>query len=163
MLQRSITPAEHPFMATKTPKKTPTRLEETVATTETKAKAQNGSTPLFKAYDELSELGQGNLEAVVAANQALARGAEQISKEIFGIAQASFENAASAAKAFLGVKTLQDVIELNNTVAKDTLEAFLANSAKLSELTFKVTSEAAQPLKARVDAAIEKLSTPVVA
>jgi phasin family protein len=150
-------------MATKTPKKTPTptQIEETVATTE--AKVQNGSAPLFKAYGELSQLGQGNLEAVVAANQALARGAEEISKEIFGIAQASFENAASAAKAFLSVKTLQDVIELNNTFAKDTLEAFLANSAKLSELTFKVTSEATQPLKARVDVAIEKLSTPGVA
>jgi phasin family protein len=148
-------------MATKTPKKTPTRLEETVATTE--AKVQDGSARLFNAYDELSALSQGNLEAVVAANQALARGAEEISKEIFGIAQASFENAASTAKAFLGVKTLQDMIELNNAVAKDTLDAFLANSAKLSELTFKVTSEAAQPLKARVEVAIEKLSTPVVA
>jgi phasin family protein len=148
-------------MATRTAKKTPPQLVETVAAAE--AKVQESSAQLFKAYDELSQLGQGNLEAVVAANQALAKGAEEISKEIFGIAQASFENAASTAKAFLGAKTLQDVIELNNAVAKETLEAFLANSAKLSELTFKVTTEAAQPLKARVDAAIEKLSNPVAA
>ena len=67
-------------MATKTPKKTPTRLEETVATTE--AKVQDGSARLFNAYDELSALSQGNLEAVVAANQALARGAEEISKDL---------------------------------------------------------------------------------
>jgi phasin family protein len=149
-------------MATKTVKKTPTQPDETVAAA-TEAKVQEGSAQLFKAYDELSQLGQGNLEAVVAANQAFAKGAEEISKEIFGIAQASFENAASTAKAFLGAKTLQDVIELNNAVAKETLDAFLANSAKLSELTFKVTTEAAQPLKARVDAAIEKLSNPVAA
>lgn len=149
-------------MATKTTtKKTPTRLEDTVAATQ--AQVQESSAQIFKAYDELSQLGQGNLEAVVAANQALAKGAEEISKEIFGIAQASFENAASTAKAFLGAKTLQDVIELNNAAAKDTLDAFLASSAKLSELTFKVTTEAALPLKARVDAAIEKLSNPVAA
>jgi phasin family protein len=148
-------------MATKTPKKTPTQVEETVAAAQ--AELQNGSAQLFKAYDELSELGQGNFAAVVAANQALAKGAEEISKEIFGIAQASFENAASAAKAFLGAKTLQDVIELNNSVAKSSLESFLANSAKLSEMTFKVTSEAAEPLKARVDAAIEKLAKPIAA
>lgn len=148
-------------MATKTPKKTPPQLEDTVAATQ--AQVQESSTQIFKAYDQLSQLGQGNLEAVVAANQALAKGAEEISKEIFGIAQASFENAASAAKAFMGAKTLQDVIELNNTVAKNALDAFLANSAKLSEMAFKVTSEAAQPLKARVDAAIEKLARPVAA
>jgi phasin family protein len=148
-------------MAIKTQKKTPPRIEQTVAATE--AKVEAGATRLFTAYDQFSELGQGNLEAVVAANQALAKGAEEISKEIFGIAQASFENAASTAKAFLSAKTLQDVIELNNAAAKDTLDAFLANSAKLSELTFKVTSEAALPLKARVDAAIEKLSNPAAA
>ena len=148
-------------MATKTPKNTPTQLEDSVAAAQ--AQVQEGSAHIFKAYDELSQLGQGNLEAVVAANQALAKGAEEISKEIFGIAQASFENAASAAKAFMGAKTLQDVIELNNAVARDALDTFLANSAKLSEMTFKVTSEAAQPLKARVDAAIEKLSNPAAA
>jgi phasin family protein len=148
-------------MATKTLKKIPTRLEDTAATTQ--AQVQESSAQLFKAYDELSQLGQGNLEAVVAANQALAKGAEEISKEIFGIAQTSFENAASVAQAFMGAKTLQDVIELNNAVAKNALEHFLANSAKLSEMAFKVTSEAAQPLKARVDAAIEKLAKPLAA
>jgi phasin family protein len=148
-------------MATKTPKKIPAQLEDTVAATQ--AQVQESSAQLFKAYDDLSQLGQGNFEAVVAANQVLAKGAEQISKEIFGIAQASFEEAASAAKAFFGAKTLQDVIELNNAVARNALESFLANSAKLSEMTFKVTSEAALPLKARVDAAIEKLAKPVAA
>jgi phasin family protein len=148
-------------MATKTPKKTPTTVDETVATTQ--AQFEEGSAQLFKAYDELSRLSQGNLEAVVAANQVLAKGAEEISKEIFGIAQTSFENAASAAKALLGAKTLTDVIELQNSVAKSTLESFLANSAKLSELTFKVTSEAAQPFKARVDATIEQLGKPLAA
>ena len=148
-------------MATKTPKKPTTRIEDAVETVE--AQTQEGSAQLFKAYDELSRLGQGNLEAVVAANQALARGAEEISKEIFGIAQSSFENAAATAKALLGVKTLQDVIELQNSVAKNAVENFLGNSAKLSELTLRVANEAAQPLKARVDATIEQLANPLAA
>lgn len=145
-------------MATKTPKKAHPRVE-VQAETET----QEGPAQLFKAYDELSRLNQDNFEAVVAANQALARGAEEISKEIFGIAQSSFENAASAAKAFFGVKTLPDLIEFNTKVVRSTLDSFLVGSAKLSDVAFRVASEAARPLKARVDAAVEKLGKPVAA
>lgn len=148
-------------MATKTPKKPHARFE--AGASEAAAPTQESSTQLFKAYDELSQLGQGNFEAVVAANQALAKGAEEISKEIFGIAQTSFENAATAAKAFFGVKTLPDLIEFNSHVVRSALDSFLVGSAKLSEVTFKVANEAAQPLKARVDAAIEKLGKPVAA
>jgi phasin family protein len=145
-------------MATRTPKKARPRVEAGPAQAE--AKTQEGPAPLFKAYDELSRLSQDNFEAVVAANQALARGAEEISKEIFGIAQCSFENAASAAKAFFGVKTLPDLIEFNTKVVQSTFDSFLVGSAKLSDAAFRAASEAAEPLKARVDATVEKLGRP---
>lgn len=148
-------------MATKTPKKAHPRVE--AGAVQAEAETQEGSAQLFKAYDELSRLGQGNFEAVLAANQALAKGAEEISKEIFGIAQNSFENAASAAKAFFVVKTLPDLIEFNSKLVRSAVDNFLVGSAKLSEVAFRAASEAAQPLQARVDAAVEKPGKPAAA
>jgi phasin family protein len=160
-------------MATKsTPKKPVAQVEETVAAATAQveetvaaatARVEETAAKYFNGFDQLTKLGQGNFEAVVAANTALAKGAEEISKEIFGIAQASFEHAAVTAKAFFGAKTLQDVVELNNKFAKTSVDSFLANSAKLSEITLKVATEAAQPLKARVDLAIAKIGKPLAA
>lgn len=148
-------------MATKTTRKSSAPAEGTFAANA--AQVDETAQKFFNGFDELTQLGQGNLEAVVASNQALAKGAEELSKEIFEIAQNSFENAATVAKAFFGAKTLQDVVELNSQFTKASVDTFLANSAKLSELTLKVANEAAQPLKARVDVAIEKLAKPLAA
>jgi phasin family protein len=147
------------IMATKTTtKKTATRTDDAVAATV--AQVEKSQTELFSAYGDLTALGQENLRAMVAANQVLAKGAEAISKEMLEIAQSSFEHAALAAQAFFGAKTLQDVIELNNRYAKLSVDSFLANSAKLSDLTVQLATDAAQPLKARVDATVGQLARP---
>jgi phasin family protein len=161
MLHRTIASRSNPMAATKTPKKPSVQAETAYAATA--AQVEETTTKFFNGFDELTQLGQENFEAVVAANHALAKGAEEISKEIFGIAQSTFEHAAHAAKALFSAKTLPELIELNNRFAKSSVDSFLANSAKLSEISLKVANEAAQPLKARVDLAIEKLGKPLAA
>ena len=145
-------------MAVKTTKKAAPAAA--AATEETVAATQN---QLFKGYEDLTVLGQGNFEAVVHANQVLAKGAEVISKELMEIAQASFESAATAAKAYFGAKTLQDVLKLNSEFAKLSLDSFLTNSAKLSDLGVKVANEAFAPIGERVNTTIEKLAKPIAA
>jgi len=115
----------------------------------------------FTVYGhQLASVGQENLEAVVAANAALARGSEQIYKEMFGLTQGAFENLASAAKDFFRATTLQDIVEVNNRFAMTAVENFLANSARLSAMALKVASEAAQPLQARIGAPLEGVGKP---
>ena len=145
-------------MATKTMKKAAPAA--TAATEETVAATQQ---QLFKGYEDFTVLGQGNIEAVVQANQVLAKGAEVIGKELMGIAQTSFENAATAAKAYFGAKSLQDVLKLNSEFAKLSLDSFLTNSAKLSDLSVKVANEAFAPIGERVNVTIEKFAKPLAA
>lgn len=147
-------------MAIKTTKKAAPGAAATKTYEPFAAKAQ---APLFKGYEDLTSLGQENIEAVVQANTVLAKGAEVIGKELMGIAQASFETAATAAKAYFGAKTLQDVIQLNNDLAKTSLDRFLANSAKLSEIGLKVTNEALAPIGQRVNVTFEKFAKPLAA
>lgn len=140
-------------------------VEKTVDQAEAVATEQveNAAAVLFKGYDDIAALSQGNLEAVVKANTLLAKGAEAISKELMGYAQSSFEQAALAARALFGAKTLQDLIALNNDFAKTSVDNFLANSAKLSDMTVRVANEAIEPLSARVSVTIGKLAKPLAA
>ena len=113
--------------------------------------------------EDLAVLGKGNLEAVVQSNTVFAKGLEQMSREFMTYAQASLETAASATKALFQAKTLQDVIALNNEYAKTSLDSFLANSSKLSDLGVKVANEALEPISARVNVTFEKLAKPALA
>ena len=153
-------------MTVKPQKKTPLAAVETLAAdtvAEAKATAPKlAAAPADYAAD-LAQLGSGNLEAVIAANQAFARGAETMSKQLFGFAQTNFQLASAAAQGFFSAKTFQDVVELNSKYAKASVDTFLANSAQLTELALQVANEAAQPLQARVDATISTLTKPLAA
>ena len=113
--------------------------------------------------EDLAVLGKGNLDAVVQSNTVIAKGLEEMSRELMSYAQASLESAASATKALFGAKTLQDVIALNNNFAKTSLDTFLANSTKLGDMGLKVANQALEPISARVNVTIEKLAKPAVA
>ncbi len=63
----------------------------------------------------------------------------------------------------LGAKSLNEVVDLQNTFTKGAFDAFVAESAKISELSVKTASEAIQPLKARVDQTVETISRPLAA
>lgn len=114
-------------------------------------------------YEELADLGRENFAAVLRANAALSEGLEAIGREMIGYARVSFENAAEAAAALLGAKTLDDVVQLNTEFAKVNLERLLAGSAKLSEMGVKVANEALAPLGSRVEATFQKLGKPLAA
>ena len=55
------------------------------------------------------------------------------------------------------------MVDLQNTFAKTRFDSFIAESAKISEMTVKTTNEAIAPLKARVDETVETLSKPIAA
>ena len=159
-------------MTVKTKKATPVAAGEAVAAAaqnyETavaaaKEQVEKASTYLFRGYDDFAALGQGHVEAVVKANTVLAKGAEEIGKELMAYVQSSLERTAGAAKALIGAKTLQDVVQLNTEFAKASYDTYLANATKLSELSVKVANEALEPLSQRATVAFEKLGKPLAA
>jgi phasin family protein len=125
--------------------------------------AEKRPAALIRGYEELAQLGHGHFDAVVQANTVLAKGAEEIGRELMDYAQATLEQTAVTAKALLGARTFQDVVLLNSDFAKGSVERFLENSAKLSDLGARLATEAFEPLSARVTLTIEKMVKPAAA
>jgi Phasin protein len=96
--------------------------------------------------DVFADFGSQNLAALVQAQTALARGLEALSAEVTGLTLTGIDTATRTATDMLAVKTIADAIEVNAGFTRRNFDTLIGGSAKLSELSVKVASEAAQPI-----------------
>ncbi len=128
-----------------------------------KEQVEKASATAFKTYEDISKFSKENLDATVAASTIFAKGFETIGKEWMTFTQDAMEASAQAAKALLAARTLREAVDVQTDWAKTSFDKVVAESTKLSEISVKVANEAAEPINARVNAAIEKLLKPLAA
>ncbi len=118
---------------------------------------------LFKSYGDLAGFGKGNVEAVVKSSTIVARGFEELSRQVMALAQSNMEHGVAAAKAALNCTTLKQIVDLQSDFAKTTFDKLVSEGNKLSEMSYKMTNEAIEPLQARVTLAVETFGKPLAA
>lgn len=116
-----------------------------------------------KGVDDAAKLSKDQVEAYVSASNVATKGLETINAEVMAFTKTQVEDQISAAKAMMGAKTLQELIELQNGYAKSAFEAYTAHTTKLSEVATKVAQDAFAPINAQVQAAVEKMVKPIAA
>lgn len=125
-----------------------------------KDQAEKTSKAMFRGYDEVNALNKANVDAVVEASTVLAKGIESMGRELISFAQSSMETNVATTKALFGAKTLSEIFDLQADYARKQLDTMLAESAKVTEMSVKVTNDALAPLQARTNASVEKLFKP---
>ena len=93
--------------------------------------------------------GEEALAAVGEAQAAVARGLEEMTVEITGMARAGITAATETASAMLSIKTVADALEVNAVFARQSIDALIGGSAKLSEIGVRVAAEASRPILAQ--------------
>ncbi len=116
-----------------------------------------------KAIEELVEFSKGNVEAMVASGRVAAKGAGEIAKYSADYGRSTVERANATAKQFAAVKSPTEFFQLQGEVAKQTLDALVAEGSKFTENYLKLLGEIAQPISNRVAVAAEKVKTTVAA
>ncbi|UVO55266.1 phasin family protein [Sphingomonas sp. SUN039] len=127
------------------------------------ARAKDAMSKGTKAIEELVEFSKGNVEALVASGRVAAKGAEDIAKYSAEYGRTSVEKANATAKQFAAVKSPTEFFQLQGDVAKQTLDALVAEGSKFTENYLKLLGEIAQPISNRVAVAAEKVKTTVAA
>ena len=117
----------------------------------------------FKNYDEIADFNKDTIEAVIASSNVVAKGVEDLGQEIASYAQFAAEKNIETAKQLFAVKSVQDAMDLQASWAKAAFDGFLAESAKLQDLSLQVSTKAAEPLSKQVNAAVEKFAKPITA
>lgn len=124
----------------------------------TKQKVEKMSKQVFSTFEDVAGFQKDNVEAFVASTTILTKGFEALSKEIVAFTQARYETSVAATKAIMGVKSVKELVDLQTEFAKSSFDALVAEATKVSEAGMKVANEAAEPITARVNATVEKLS-----
>ena len=120
-------------------------------------KAQFGKSVF--SYDDVAEFSNENLKALVAAQNAYAKGVESLSADWFTFSKRLAEENVNAAKLVFAATTVNEVVDLQGAFVKNSVDAVLSQSAKSGEMAAKVTKDAVEPINARVSAVVEKLTT----
>ncbi|WP_026988646.1 phasin family protein [Fodinicurvata fenggangensis] len=126
----------------------------------TKEQVEKSSNMAFKSYDEFQDLGKENLNAVVNSGTTFAKGFEAMSKEMMAFTQSNMEAGLAMTKKMLGAKNLQEFTDLHGEYSRGQFDKFLAESAKLGEMSMQTANEAVAPLQTRAQATMEKVMKP---
>ncbi len=116
---------------------------------------------VMKTAEEFVSFGQGNLEAVVKSGQIWAAGVQDISKQFAASAQAQMDHTVATMKAFAGIKSLKDAIDLQSSLARASMEKAVSETSKLTDASMKLAEQTIAPLAARMTLAMEKFGRAV--
>lgn len=122
------------------------------ATTKVKASMDKA----MKTAEDLVTFGQGNFEAMVKSSQIWAAGVQDLGKQVAATAQAQMDQTMATLKAFAGIKSLKEAMELQTSLARATMETAVAETGKLTDASIKLAEQTMAPLAARVTLAAER-------
>jgi phasin family protein len=111
--------------------------------------------------EELTELGRGNVEAIVASTKVAAKGVENLGQEVAETARKTFEEASATLRGFAEIKSPTDFFRLQTEFARGQFDSFVAESAKMSEAMIKLAGDVAEPLASRYTVAAERVKAAV--
>lgn len=132
-----------------------TKIKTAVSEAQTKAKeAFDKGAATFADYNEFSK---GNVEAVVASGKILAAGVQSLGKTFVDDGKNAFETLTAEVKELAAVKSPADFFKLQAEFLRRNFDIAVANTSKNSEAVLKLASEAAAPISARVNLAVEKV------
>jgi phasin family protein len=104
--------------------------------------------------------GQGNVEALVKSGQIWAAGVQDLSKQLAATVQANLDETMGSFKAFSGVKSVKDAIDLQATFARTAMEKAMAETGRMTDASLKLAEQAMAPITARVTLAVETMVKP---
>ena len=120
---------------------------------------KQGMDKSINAMTELNAINKANVEAMVESATVAARGAAAISTQSFAFSKSSWEKGVSAAQALAGARSIQEVIELQTSFAKTSMEAYLAEVTKLTDTMQASVKDTFKPINERVTATVERVQS----
>lgn len=118
---------------------------------------------LVKQAEDLTSFNRETLDLVVKSSTLLVQGWQDVAKSAMATLQASIEESIAHSKAVASAKSIHELVELNQTFAKTSVEKAIAEATRLSETSTKLLEEASKPLAGRFEQGIEKFVKPLAA
>jgi phasin family protein len=130
------------------------------ATQENTAKqVEAGMKSATAQMEKAATMSKDTVEAVVQSSTIVAKGCEEMSKNIWSWMQSSVEQSMTTSKQVLGVKTLRELVDLQTAFMRGMMDQSLTETTKLTEIGTRVAGQAIEPINQRVNTWVETISS----
>jgi hypothetical protein len=98
-------------------------------------------------FDSVQKLGKEQFEAASAVAAAVTKGWQSIAAETTDYSKKSFEKTRALAEKLVGVKKMDEALQIQSDFAKSAYEDFMAGATKIGELYTSMAKEAMKPVE----------------
>jgi phasin family protein len=102
--------------------------------------------------EELARRSSENVQAVSQAGQILARGAQNVSREWFGLVQEGWRRNMDAMNRLARCQSVQDFVAIQSELMRDGLRQAIETNKRVAELSVRIAEEAAGVIEAQTNA-----------
>src|SRR3954454_7775721 len=102
--------------------------------------------------EELARRSSQNVQALTEAGSVLARGAQEVSQEVFGFVQERARKNADAVNQIARVRSVQDFVAVQSDLARANLEQVFEVNKRLAETSLRIAEEAGRVIQAQAQA-----------
>ncbi|WP_338105465.1 phasin family protein [Microvirga tunisiensis] len=106
----------------------------------------------------LSEESANNLRAAAQSGTALARGFQDVSREVADRSQKRLQRNLDGLQAIARCRSMTDVVEVQSSLLRDNLEQTMENSRRIAELTIQMADEAARTVTVQAEKSAQRLN-----